>query len=66
MPSWTGAAGYGVAPRLTVDPGGRHLLADERPTFLLADTLWAAFSRMSEDRWTDALRLRRRVYLMRR
>jgi Protein of unknown function (DUF4038) len=28
--------------------------------FLLADTLWAAFSRMSRHEWVDALRLRRR------
>jgi hypothetical protein len=59
MPS-TGEAAYGVAPRLTVDRRGHHLLADDRPTFLLADTLWAAFGRMNEDEWTDTLRLRRR------
>jgi hypothetical protein len=30
------------------------------PVFLLADTLWAAFSRMSMPEWREALRLRRR------
>ena len=47
-------------PPLTVDPSGRHLLRGGQPVFLLADTLWAAFSRMSHHEWVDALRLRRR------
>ena len=45
---------------LEVDPAGENLLRDGRPVFLLADTLWAAFSRMSLPEWRDALRLRRR------
>lgn len=45
---------------LRVAPSGRHLEQDGRPVFLLADTLWAAFSRMTEDEWVDVLRLRRR------
>lgn len=51
----------GLAPSpLTVDPRGDRLLRDGQPLFLLADTLWAAFSRMSDTEWADALRLRRR------
>lgn len=46
--------------RLTVDPSGAHLRRDGQPIYLLADTLWAAFSRMTEPEWVDALRLRRR------
>src|SRR4051794_25744171 len=46
--------------RLTVDVGGRYLRQGGRPVFLLADTLWAAFSRMTAAEWQDALRLRRR------
>lgn len=49
-----------VACQLSVDPSGTHLLRDGQPLFLLADTLWAAFSRMTEHEWLDALRLRRR------
>ena len=45
---------------LRVAASGRHLEQDGRPVFLLADTLWAAFSRMTEAEWADALRLRRR------
>lgn len=45
---------------LTVDPRGDRLLRDGQPLFLLADTLWAAFSRMSDTEWAEALRLRRR------
>lgn len=48
-----------LAP-LTVAPSGRHLERDGEPLFLLADTLWAAFSRMTDAEWVDALRLRRR------
>ncbi len=39
---------------------GNHLLHRRRPEFLLADTLWAAFSRMADAEWLDALRLRLR------
>lgn len=49
-----------VQPRWTVADRGGHLLRDGRPEFLLADTLWAAFSRMTDVEWLDALRLRRR------
>ena len=49
-----------VERRLEVDPSGEMLLQDGAPVFLLADTLWAAFSRMSMAEWRDALRLRRR------
>lgn len=49
-----------ACPNLTVAPSATHFLLDGTPTFLLADTLWAAFSRMSEHEWCDALRLRRR------
>jgi hypothetical protein len=45
---------------LEVDGFGDVLLRDGVPVFLLADTLWAAFSRMSMPEWRDALRLRRR------
>jgi len=45
---------------LAVDVEGRHLVRAGRPVFLLADTLWAAFSRMTDVEWSDALRLRRR------
>jgi Protein of unknown function (DUF4038) len=48
--------------RVTLTPheSGDFLLRDGVPTFLLADTLWAAFSRMSMTEWRDVLRLRRR------
>jgi hypothetical protein len=49
-----------AVPALEVDPGGEVLLRDGRPVFLLADTLWAAFGRMTMPEWRDALRLRRR------
>jgi hypothetical protein len=50
----------GKAHGLQVDAAGNVLVRDGRPTFLLADTLWAAFSRMSIPEWRDVLRLRRR------
>src|SRR5919199_6409033 len=50
----------GKAHGLQVDAAGNVLVRDGRPTFLLADTLWAAFSRMSIPDWRDVLRLRRR------
>src|SRR3954454_24310146 len=46
--------------RLRLHDSGTCFLRDGVPTFLLADTLWAAFSRMSITEWRDALRLRRR------
>nr|WP_294696960.1 DUF4038 domain-containing protein [uncultured Friedmanniella sp.] len=49
-----------AARSLEVDPSGETLLRDGMPIFLLADTLWAAFSRMSMAEWREALRLRRR------
>jgi hypothetical protein len=48
------------SPRLEVASSGAVLHRDGAPVFLLADTLWAAFSQMSMDEWRDALRLRRR------
>ena len=53
-------AGPGAPGPLTVAPSGHHLVRDGQPLFLLGDTLWAAFSRMDEAEWVDALRLRRR------
>lgn len=47
-------------PTWTVDVDGRTFLRNGRKTFLLADTLWAAFSRMTDKEWEEALRLRRR------
>jgi hypothetical protein len=47
-------------PPLEVNSAGDAVLRDGAPVFLLADTLWAAFSRMSMQEWRDALRLRRR------
>jgi hypothetical protein len=55
----SGRAAAGV-PQLEVDPSGEVLLREGAPVFLLADTLWAAFSRMSMAEWRDTLRLRRR------
>lgn len=49
-----------AAPGPSVAAGGRSLAQRGRPVFLLADTLWAAFGRMSDTEWLDALRLRRR------
>jgi hypothetical protein len=47
-------------PQVRVDSGGRRFLVDGRPAYLLADTLWAAFSRPTEREWHDYLQLRRR------
>src|SRR3954452_14773393 len=46
--------------RLRLHESGDCFVRDGVPAFLLADTLWAAFSRMSMTEWRDALRLRRR------
>jgi hypothetical protein len=46
--------------RLTPHESGDYFTRDGVPTFLLADTLWAAFSRMSMTEWRDVMRLRRR------
>jgi hypothetical protein len=46
--------------RLTPHESGDFLTRDGVPVFLLADTLWAAFSRMSTTEWRNVLRLRRR------
>ena len=43
-----------------VAPDGRRLLLDGRPTFLLADTCWAAFGRVTDIEWDGYLRFRRR------
>ena len=52
--SGAAAEGFWVAP------GGRRLLLDGRPAFLLADTCWAAFGRVTEPEWDGYLRYRRR------
>lgn len=49
-----------ASTRLEVAESGQHLVRQDRPVFLLADTLWAAFSRMTDHEWFAALRLRRR------
>jgi len=46
--------------RLQIADSGDAFLCAGAPVFLLADTLWAAFSRMSMHEWRDVLRLRRR------
>jgi hypothetical protein len=46
--------------QLRLDESGDFFVRDGVPAFLLADTLWAAFSRMSMTEWRDAMRLRRR------
>ncbi|SDD94857.1 apiosidase-like domain-containing protein [Auraticoccus monumenti] len=50
--------GAGASSPLRVE--GDRLTRDGESVFLLADTLWAAFSQMSTDEWREALRLRRR------
>lgn len=45
---------------LDVDSAKQRLLRDGRPTFLLADTLWAAFGRPTMPEWHAYLRRRRR------
>ncbi|MDM4761550.1 DUF4038 domain-containing protein [Galbitalea sp. SE-J8] len=49
-----------TVPHWRVSPDGPWFERDGERTFLLADTLWAAFSRMTEHEWDDAIRLRRR------
>lgn len=44
----------------TVAPDHRSLLADGRRRFLLADTVWAAFTSPTDAEWLDHLELRRR------
>lgn len=43
-----------------VEPSGRRFLRGGRPTFLLADTCWAAFGRVSAAEWDGYLRHRHR------
>src|SRR5579872_3376898 len=45
---------------LTVAPTGRHFLADGRPFFYLADTIWSAFAGPTEEEWRDYVAYRRR------
>ncbi|MET0353506.1 MAG: DUF4038 domain-containing protein [Plantibacter flavus] len=47
-------------PRWSVSPSRRALLRDGLPSFLLADTVWAAFSGPTDEEWSDYLVLRRR------
>lgn len=47
-------------PRWTLAPSRRSLLRDGAPTFLLADTTWAAFIGPTDEEWSDYLALRRR------
>ncbi|RAZ32895.1 DUF4038 domain-containing protein [Microbacterium sp. SMR1] len=44
----------------SIAPSGRWLLHGGEPTFLLADTVWAAFGGPTENEWLDHLELRRR------
>ena len=44
----------------TVAPDGSRLLLNDRPTFLLTDTCWAAFGRVTPTEWDGYLRLRHR------
>lgn len=44
----------------TDEPGGRRFLRNGRPTFLLADTCWAAFGRVTGLEWDGYLRHRHR------
>ncbi|PRY17562.1 DUF4038 domain-containing protein [Kineococcus rhizosphaerae] len=46
--------------RWTIAPDARTLLAGGRPSFLLADTVWAAFTSCTEREWDDHTELRRR------
>ncbi|HEY1488755.1 MAG TPA: DUF4038 domain-containing protein, partial [Micromonosporaceae bacterium] len=45
---------------LRVSPTGTHFLAGDEPRFLLADTVWAAFTRPTTHEWEQLVRLRRR------
>ncbi|MBL7253248.1 apiosidase-like domain-containing protein [Paractinoplanes lichenicola] len=47
-------------PRVTIDPRTPRFLVDGEPAFLLADTIWGAFTRPTRDEWRSYLRLRRR------
>jgi hypothetical protein len=47
-------------PRVTLDRTVPRFLVDGEPTFLLADTIWSAFSRPTPQEWRSYLRLRRR------
>jgi hypothetical protein len=47
-------------PRVTVDSTSPRFLVDGEPRFLLADTVWSAFSRPTAQEWRSYLRLRRR------
>ena len=44
----------------TVDPTGTRLLRGGIPTFLLGDTIWAAFTTPTEQEWRDYVTLRAR------
>ena len=46
-------------PKLTISDTHDYLLADGKPFFYLADTVWAAFSNLTLDRWRDYLAFRR-------
>ncbi|MDF2920580.1 MAG: hypothetical protein K0S70_4798, partial [Microbacterium sp.] len=39
----------------SIAPSGRWLLHGGEPTFLLADTVWAAFGGPTENEWLDHL-----------
>lgn len=43
-----------------LDPDAPRFLVDGAPAFLLADTLWGAFGRLTDEEWRSYLRLRRR------
>lgn len=47
-------------PTWSLAPSGRSLLRDGAPSFLLADTVWAAFSGPTDAEWSDYLVRRRR------
>lgn len=45
---------------VTLDPTAPRFLVDGQPRFLLADTLWCAFNRPTDQEWRSFLRRRRR------
>jgi hypothetical protein len=47
-------------PRVTLDNARPRFLVDGEPRFLLADTVWSAFSRPTFQEWRSYLRRRRR------
>jgi hypothetical protein len=47
-------------PHVTLDPQTPRFLVDREPSFLLADTIWGAFTRPTRQEWEAYLRLRRR------